>query len=72
MYVLYWPWIQWLFVASATLMSGHYRTYITNGVGHLSSDLVVPLILCMTMYNIWGTSIVLQVPQDNANLAENG
>jgi hypothetical protein len=33
------------FVTGAALMDGHYRTDIISGVGHLRSDLVVPLVL---------------------------
>jgi hypothetical protein len=69
---LYGPWIQWLFVTGTALMGGHYKTDIISGVGHLRSDSVVLLMLCMVACNGWGTSIVLQVPQDNANPTENG
>jgi hypothetical protein len=53
-------------------MVGHYRTYITSGVGHPMSDLVVPLVLWMVAYNSRGTDIVLQVSRDSDNLAKNG
>jgi hypothetical protein len=53
-------------------MGGHYRTNIINRVGHLRLDLVVLLVLYIVAYNIWGTGVVLQVPRDNTNLAENG
>ena len=53
-------------------MDGHYRTDIISGVGHLWSDLVVLLVLCMLACNGWGIGIVLQVPRDNANPAEKG
>ena len=76
MYVLYGPWIQWLFVADAALMGGHYKTdiisIVTSGTSHPGSDLVVPLVLCTVAYNGWGTSIVLQVFRDSANTIENG
>ena len=45
-YMLYRPWIQWLCVAGATLMGGHYRTDIISGVDHLRLDSVVPLVSC--------------------------
>jgi hypothetical protein len=41
------------FVTSAALMGNHYRTNIISSVGHPRSDLVVPLVLCMIVYNIW-------------------
>jgi hypothetical protein len=69
MCVLHGPWIQWLFVVGATLMGGHYRTDIINGVGHLRSDSVMPLVLCMVVCNGWGI-VIVQFPQDSANLAE--
>jgi hypothetical protein len=49
--VLYRPWIQWLFVAGAALMGGHYRMNIISGVGHPRSDSVVPLVFCMVVCN---------------------
>ena len=72
MCMLYGPWIQWLFVTSATLMGGHYRTYITSGVGHPRSNSIVLLVLCMVAYNIWDTGVVLQVPRGSANPVEKG
>ena len=60
-----------MFVTGVALMGGHYRTYIINGVGHPRSNSVVPLVLCTVAYNIWGTGVVLQVPQDSTNLVEN-
>jgi hypothetical protein len=57
-------------VADAALKGGHYRTDIISGVGHLRSDSVVPLVLCMVACNGWGTNIVLQVPRDSANPVE--
>jgi hypothetical protein len=52
-------------------MGGHYKMDIISGVGHLRSDSVVSLVLCMVACNGCGTSIVLQVPQDSANPTEN-
>ena len=49
------PWIQWLFVASAALTDGHYRTDIIRSVGHPRSDSVVALVLCTVVCNGWGT-----------------
>jgi hypothetical protein len=69
--VLYGPWIQWSFVAGAALTSGHYRTEIISGMGHLRLDSVMSLVLCIIAYNGWGTGIVLQVPWDSTNPAEN-
>ena len=51
MYVLYGPWIQWLFMAGAALVGGHNRTDIISSVDHLRSDLVMPLVLCMVACN---------------------
>ena len=68
--VLYGPWIQRLFVASATLKNGHYRTDIISSMGHPRSDSVMLLMLCAVAYNGRGIGIVLRVPRDNANLAE--
>jgi hypothetical protein len=59
-------------MAGAALMDGHYRTDIISGVGHLRSDSVVPLVLCMVACNGWGTGIVLQVLRDSTNPAEKG
>jgi hypothetical protein len=53
-------------------MDDHYRTDIISSVGHLRSDLVVPLVLYMVGCNGWSTDIVLQVPQDSTNPSENG
>ena len=69
---LYGPWIQWLFLAGVALKGSHYRTNIISGVGYLSSDLVVLLVLCMVACNGWGTGIVVQVPQDSVNSANKG
>ena len=57
---------------SVALKARHYRTDIISGVGNPRSDLVMPLVLCMVACNGWGTGIVLQVPQDSVNSAENG
>ena len=54
-----------------SLMVGHCSTYIISGMGHPRSDWVVPLVLCTVAYNIKGTGVVLQVPQDSVNLVEN-
>jgi hypothetical protein len=48
------------------------RSDIISSVGHLRSDSVMLLVLCMVACNSWGTDIVLQVPQDSANPVENG
>ena len=69
MCVLYGLWIQWLFVGGTALKGGNYRMNIISGMGHLRSDLVVPLVLCTVAYNGWGTSIILQVPQYSTNPA---
>ena len=53
-------------------MVGHYKTYITNNIGHSKSDSVGLLVLWTVAYNIQGIKIVLQVPQDSANLIKNG
>jgi hypothetical protein len=53
-------------------MDGHYRMDIISDVGHLSLDLVVPLVFCTVAYNGWGTDIILQVPQDSTNPTEKG
>jgi hypothetical protein len=42
------------FVTSATLMGGHYMTYIISSVAHSRSNLVVPLVLWTVAYNDWG------------------
>ena len=52
------------------LMDDHYEMDIISGVGHLRSELVMPLMLCMVACNGWGTGIVLQVPQDSTNPVE--
>ena len=53
-------------------MDGHYRMDIISSVGHPRSNSIVPLVLCTVACNGWGTGIVLEVPQDNTNSAENG
>jgi hypothetical protein len=53
-------------------MDGHYRTDLISDVGHLRSDSVVPLVLCIVACNGWGTDIVLQVLWDSTNPAEKG
>jgi hypothetical protein len=58
------------FVTSVALMGDHYRMYIISGVGHSRSDLVVPLVLCTVPYNIQGTGVVLQLPQESPNPVE--
>ena len=60
------------FVTGAGLMDGHYRMDIISGVAHLKSDSIMPVMLCTVAYNIRGTSVVLYVPQDNANPTKNG
>jgi hypothetical protein len=60
------------FVIGATLTGGHFRTIIISSVGHLRLDSVMPLVLYMVAYNIGGTSVILQVSRDRANLAKNG
>jgi hypothetical protein len=61
-----------VFVTSAALMGSHYKTNIISSVGHPRSDLVVPLVLCMVVYNIWGIGVVLPVHRNSVNPAENG
>jgi hypothetical protein len=53
------------FMACATLMGSHYRMDITR------SDSFVSLVLCIIAYNIQGTSVVLKVHRDSANLTGN-
>jgi hypothetical protein len=60
------------FMAGAALTDSHYKTNIISGIGHPRSDSVMPLVLCIVTYNIRGTNVVLKVPRNNANLAENG
>ena len=66
------PRIQWLFMAGVAIMGGHYKTKIISSVGHPSSDSGEQLVLFTVVFNGWGIDIVLQVPRDSANLAENG
>ena len=47
------------FMAGAALTGGYYWTNIISGVGYLSSDSVVPLVLCMVAYNIRGIGVIL-------------
>jgi hypothetical protein len=54
-----------------SLMNGHYRTYIISSVGHPRLDSVMPLMLYTVVYNIWGTSVVLQISQNSNNSTEN-
>ena len=61
-----------MFVAGVALKGGHYRTDVISGVGHPNSDSVVPLVLCMVVYNGWGTGIVLQVPRTVLTLLRKG
>jgi hypothetical protein len=49
------------FMVGIALTGGHYRTDINSGVGHPRSASVVPLVLCTVAYNIWGTSVIVQV-----------
>jgi hypothetical protein len=60
------------FMTGATLMGGYYMTNIISGMGHPRLDSVVLLVLYLVAYNIWSTSVVLQVPRDNTNPAEKG
>jgi hypothetical protein len=55
------------FMADTALTSYYYRMDIISGMSHPRSDLIVLLVLCMVAYNIWGTSVILQVHRDNAN-----
>ena len=61
-----------MFVTGVALMGGHYKIDINSGVGHLRLDSIVPLVLSTVACNGWGIDIVLQVPRDNVNPAENG
>jgi hypothetical protein len=47
------------FMIDIALTSGHYRMDIISGMGHLRSDSVVLLVLCIVAYNIWRTGVVL-------------
>jgi hypothetical protein len=58
-------------MAGIALAGSHYRTNIISGVGHPRSDTVVPLVLCMVVYNIRGIDVVLQVPWDSTNPTRN-
>jgi hypothetical protein len=46
-------------MAGAALTGDHYKMNIINGVGHPRLDSVMLLVLCMVIYNIWGTGVVL-------------
>jgi hypothetical protein len=52
-------------------IDGHYRTNIISCVGYPRLDSVMPLVLYTVVCNDWGTDIVLQVPRDSTNPAEN-
>ena len=60
------------FMTGTALMGGHYRTDIISDVGYPMSDSVVLLMICMIVYNTWGTDVVLLVHQDYANPARKG
>jgi hypothetical protein len=60
------------FKTSTVLTGGHCRTDIISGVGHPRLDLVVLLVLCTVVYNIWDTGIVLQVPWEGLGLGNGG
>jgi hypothetical protein len=60
------------FVIGATLIGGHYMTYIISSLGHTRSGLVRLLVLWMVAYSGQSTNIILQVTRDNVYLAENG
>jgi hypothetical protein len=60
------------FMAGAPLTGGHYRMDIISGISHPRSDSVMPLLLCTVTYNIQGTGVVLQVPQDSINPTRKG
>jgi hypothetical protein len=60
------------FMANAALMGYHYMMDIISGVGHSRLNLVVLLVLYTVAHNTWGTGVILQVPRDSTNLAENG
>jgi hypothetical protein len=47
------------FIVNATLTGDHYKMDIISGVGHLRSDLVVPLVLYTITYNIRGIGVIL-------------
>jgi hypothetical protein len=49
------------FVIGASLTTDHYRIDIISSVDYPSSDLIVPLVLCMVAYNFWDTGVILQV-----------
>jgi hypothetical protein len=45
---------------------------IISGVGHSRSNSTMLLVLCTVAYNIWDTSVILQVPRDSVNPAGKG
>jgi hypothetical protein len=53
-------------------MVGHYKMDVISGMGHLRSDLVVPLVLRTVACNGWGTGIILQVLRNSANSVKKG
>jgi hypothetical protein len=59
------------FVTGTTLTGDHYKTLIISRVGYSRSNSVRLLVLWTVVYNDWGTDIILQVPRDNVNPAEN-
>ena len=63
------PMVSWQ--CAAMLNGWSLQDDIISGVGHLRADSVVLLVLCIVVYNDLGTGIILQVPQDNINSAEN-
>jgi hypothetical protein len=48
-----------------------YNYNIVSGVDHLELDSIKPLTMIVCI-NIWDTTILLQVHQDNTNLSESG
>ena len=54
-------------MAGVALTGGHYITNIISSVGQPRLDSVVPLVICTVVYNIQGTSVVLQVLRNNDN-----
>jgi hypothetical protein len=60
------------FMAGVALTGGHYKMDIISGVGQLRLDSVMPQVLCMVTYNIWGIGVILQVTRHSANLVGKG
>jgi hypothetical protein len=60
------------FVAGVALTGGHYKMDIISGVGHSRPDSVVPLVLCIAVYDIRGIGVILQVSWDSINPAGKG